>query len=426
MSACASSRATRHLPPVRTNRWAVAVVLTTALVACSHSRSSPAGSALIVVNAPFAAQPFVANSMARGTELAVDEINGSGGVPVGNRKVKLQVQRLDDNLSPATSAANVRKAIDQHAVAVIDEGTGTEASAPAAAAAGLPIGIVYEGGQSLVDRATRPSVFRIAPTDRGVSFRLAEYLVPKGLRIAVIHDDSTFGADGANALDRAFAQNRDSVATTLTVPASANDPAPQVLEARRSGATALLVWARPATVATVVRSARASGWNVPVYSATSGEDPLVRQQLSDHPDWLDGLTFAASRLTSEKGPAPFEHFRTAYEGRFGAEDVGVTSGPDRVVQPPDWAMYPYDFVHIVAAAMTKARSSTASPELVAAMEQVEVPGANGDERSFNERNHEGVVDDDIFFASFRNMVWAPVKDDPLSATLPAIPQTKGK
>ena len=43
----------------------------------------------------------------------------------------------------------------------------------------------------------------------------------------------------------------------------------------------------------------------------------MRQQLSDHPEWLDGLTFTSSRLTAEKGPAPYEHFRSAYEKRFG-------------------------------------------------------------------------------------------------------------
>ena len=55
---------------------------------------------------------------------------------------------------------------------------------------------------------------------------------------------------------------------------------------------------------------------------------------------------------------------------------------------------------------------------------MEVAGANGDERSFNERNHEGVVDDDSFFAQFQDMVWTPVRDDALSATLPPIPQTQ--
>ena len=51
-------------------------------------------------------------------------------------------------------------------------------------------------------------------------------------------------------------------------------------------------------------------------------------------------------------------------------------------------------------------------------------GANGDERGFNEHNHEGVIDDDVFFARFHDMTFAPVEDDPLSSTLPTIQQTR--
>src|SRR5439155_10467241 len=119
------------------------------------------------------------------------------------------------------------------------------------------------------------------------------------------------------------ARNRGSVAADLQVPA-AGDPGPQVLEARGRGANALLVWARPGAVAAVVRAARSTGWAVPVYTGTSGSDPLVRQQLADHPDWVDGITFVSSRLTAEKGPQPYQAFRTAYERRFGADRVGVT------------------------------------------------------------------------------------------------------
>ena len=53
-----------------------------------------------------------------------------------------------------------------------------------------------------------------------------------------------------------------------------------------------------------------------------------------------------------------------------------------------------------------------------------VGGANGDHRGFNENNHDGVVDDDVYFARFKGMTYSPVKDDPLSATLPVIGQTR--
>ena len=63
-------------------------------------------------------------------------------------------------------------------------------------------------------------------------------------------------------------------------------------------------------------------------------------------------------------------------------------------------------------------------DLSKGLEQVSARGANGDERGFNEHNHDGVVDDDIYFARFHDMTYAPVQDDPLSATLPPIAQTR--
>ena len=376
-----------------------------------------------MVNVPLAKAGLVATLIERGAQLAAAEVNDAGGVQIEDRRIRLEVRTVDSDLSPEQSAANVREAVRIGAVAVVDEGTGVDASWQIANAAGIPIGIVYQGSSALVDPNARPNVFRIAPTDRGVSFRFAEYLVPKGLKIAIIHDDSTYGTGGADALGKAFARNRSSLTTTIGVPANAGDVSAQLLRARRSNATALLVWARPSIVALTIRAARSTRWNVPIYAATSGGDPIVRQQLSDHPEWVEGLTFASSRLTSEKGPGPFERFRKAYEKRFGVEKIGVRSNGKGVVHPPDQAMYSYDFVHLVAAAMSSAKVSKPGRKLVGEMEQVDVQGANGDERGFNEVNHEGVVDDDVFFAVIRSMIWYPVKDDVLSSTLPPIPQT---
>jgi hypothetical protein len=60
--------------------------------------------------------------------------------------------------------------------------------------------------------------------------------------------------------------------------------------------------------------------------------------------------------------------------------------------------------------------------VIAKLNVVSVEGANGDERGFSQNDHDGVVDDDVYFARFEHMVYVPVKDDPLSRTLPAINQ----
>lgn len=376
---------------------------------------------MIAVNAPFSRTPYVGQTIADGAELAADESD----IRTESGTYRLRIKRYDTGLSPRRAVRNVQRAIADGAVAIVDEGTGVDASWRLARDADLPIGITYQGGIDLVDHESRRNVFRIAPTDRGTSFRLAEYLIPKHEKIGLVFDDSSYGQEGEKAIGESFSHNPEAVATRLTVPSDAADLAPEVLRARRSGADALLVWGQPTTVAGVLSAARSSGWDVPVYAPASGEDPLVRQQLSNHPEWVDGLTFATGRPTAEVGPGPFLAFQKKYEDKFGVQLVGVkTPEGKEVVQPPDYAMYSYDFVNVLAAAIQEAGGVDDPQKVIDALEQVSVQGANGDHRGFNENNHEGVVDDDVYFAQFDGMIYKPVKDDPLSATLTPIEQIR--
>jgi branched-chain amino acid transport system substrate-binding protein len=405
-------------------RSLVLIAAVFALAGCGgHSPPAHPTSLLVVVNAPFSRTPYLGQTIENGARLAATEVNATG-ISVGGKHYVLAIRTADSGLSPAQAVSNVRHAVDEHAVAIVDEGTGIDASWRIAAKKGVPICVVFEGGHEIVDPATRPNVFRIAPTDHGVAFRLAEYLIPKGLKVGLLHDDSDYGVAGESELKRAFSENPSSVAIDETVPSDALDLGPQVLRARRAHATALLVWSRPATIAAAITAARSSGWNVPFYTPPTGADPFVRQQLANHPSWVDGLTFAGGRLTAEVGAVPFQTFEQKYESAYGVDLVGVkTPAGKPVIEPPETGMYAYDFVNLLAVAIQKA-ASIEPAKITAALEQVTVQGANGDERSFNSSNHDGVVDDDVYFARFHGMTYAPVKDDPLSATLPTIPQTR--
>ena len=128
-------------------------------------------------------------------------------------------------------------------------------------------------------------------------------------------------------------------------------------------------------------------------------------------------------MTAEVGPIPFYAFVDAYDNSFGADRVGVkTAAGQSVLAIPEYAMYAYDFVNVLAAAVKQAGGAADGQKLIAALNQVTVRGANGDERGFNLASHEGVVDDDVYFARFHDMTYRPVKDDALSSTLPAVTQ----
>ena len=380
---------------------------------------------VIAVDVPVTGSPYVAQTIRHGVALAASNLNGGGGIRVGSKSYELTVKLYDNHLSARRAVQNARRALEAGAVTIVTDGTGVDATWQVARREGVSICVTYDGGTGLVDAATRSNVFRIAPTNHGIAFRYAEYLIPQKLKVALLADDSAYGREGAADVTRAFAYNPEAVALRLTLPAGQTDLTPQMLRARRSGATAVLLWGQAPTIAAALSAARSIGWDVPFYTPPTGGDPFIRQQLADHRDWVDGLTFASGRMTAEVGTAPFASFQSQYEAAYGADRVGVkTSDGQAVLQPPEFAMYSYDFVHVLVAAITRA-ASVEPEQVTAALNEVTTQGANGDERGFNRHSHEGVVDDDVYFAHFDDMTFAPVQDDPLSATLPPIQQTRG-
>ncbi|MFN2625288.1 MAG: ABC transporter substrate-binding protein, partial [Mycobacteriales bacterium] len=353
---------------------------------------------VVVVSAPISGSPWIGAWTVNGARLAADELNRAGGVVMGGAKRRVRIEALDHRNSAATAVANARRAVSLGAAALITDGVGVLAMAGVTDAAHLPVFVTYDGSREIIDAAAHPTLYRMAPANRPMANRLADYLSARRPRIAVLHDDNAYGRDGAASLHDAVRRDDIPAVATIEVPAGAASLAPQVLRARRSGADTVILWAGAPTVASAVRAIRSADWRVPIYGGPPLEDPLVRQQLAQHPEWVDGLTFVSFRITAEVGIEPFQRFRTAYEKHFGADDIGVAASGRPVIQPPDWATYPYDAVHLVAAALT--RAGGAGPQLIEALHTVSVTGANGDERNYTATNHEGVSSDDMYFARF--------------------------
>ena len=121
------------------------VVLVVALSGCGGSKKQ-SQTLIVAVDAPFSRSPYIGQTIARGVELAASEINVSG-LPTSKGSYQLKVKRYDNALSPRKALANVRRAIRDGAVAIIDDGTGVDASWQIARDAGVPIGITYDGGR---------------------------------------------------------------------------------------------------------------------------------------------------------------------------------------------------------------------------------------------------------------------------------------
>ncbi len=408
---------------------ALGVTAGLALSGCRGSSAGAGPSVTIVVNVPVGALPYVARFSEQGAQLAADRVNAAGGVKVGGKSYSIKLEVLDNQNSPSSSLDNIRRAAADKAVAIIDDGYTVDATYQAAAQAGLPILVDYDGNATLIDTDKRPNVFRIAPPDDAVAAKLTGYVAGKGLKLALLHDDSEYGKDGATQFQAALQQKSLTPNPNLEIPSTATSLSDKALAVKQAGATGVIIWARAPVLAQMVRALREGGVTAPIFAGPTAEDPVVRTQLADHPDWVEGLTYASFRITTESGPDAWDKFRKAYEDhKFngGGPDykVGVQASDHKdVVQPPDWQIFPYDMVYLVKSALETAGTvNTSGGKIIAALNGAQITSANGDNRGWKKDNHEGIVDDDIYFATFEDMKFKPVQDDPLSKSLVPIDQ----
>ena len=405
-------------------RGIAAAAVLGALSACGGG-ATPSGSAdaplLIAVVAPTTAAPYLAQSLHRGADLAVRELNAAGGVSINGTRHRVELRTYDDGLDPQRTRAAVQRAIHDGAFGIVTDGYGSAASAPDSAAAGVPEIVVFNGSTSLIDPQTRPSLFRLGIANDAASSILSGYLAKSSKAPGIRHDDTDNARDGDKQLRTALATagvhpvgSQESAHDLVTVDA----PVRALLDAH---ADSLIVWGTDTFVARVVSAAHTAAPSLPIFAGPSGESPAVRALAGTD---SDGVAFIASRMTSEVDSASFgqfEHRLAAAEG--GPTDAGIKDRERREIrQPADAEIFSYDAVNLLAAAAPKLGGTTPSSKLLQLMTQTRVHSANGDARGFNPDNHEGVADDDLYIARIHDMVFAPVKDEPLSATLPTADQ----
>jgi ABC-type branched-subunit amino acid transport system substrate-binding protein len=382
------------------------------------SPSSTAHTITIGLNVPVTADAYVAGAIQRGAELAVKEANVKG-VTLGGSRYTVALKVYDDNNQPATSAQNVSSAVSDGAVAVVEDGIGAATSAPRSADAGVPEIVIANGNAGLLDPQNRPSVFRLGIANDAAATLLGNYVVQTSKKVAIIHDDSDSGRDGADQLTQSLATAGGKVVATVELPASAATFDAQLQAVVASAAGAIAVWGGDLFVAKVVASVRAARLALPIFAGPTGESPAVRATAGNAA--TDGLRFVSSRLTSEADPTSFGQFESRVAAAAGGPtDAGFKDSEGQEIrQPNDLDVFAYDAVNLVVAAIEKQGSAATGTPLIAAVGSVSVKSANGDTRGFNPQNHEGVADDDMYIAVIHDMKFAPVQDEQLSKTLPA-------
>jgi len=375
---------------------------------------------LFGLNVPSSTDPYVAGVITRGAKLAVDQENAAGGVAIGGSRYQLALKTYDDHSDPQQAADNVETAIHDGAVAVIEDGIGASISAPKSAAAGVPEIIVADGNAGLLTTPSGPlpSLFGARIPNSAASDVLATYISKTCQHVAILHDDTDNGKDGAMGLTSSLENTDITPSPVIEVPTAAPNIDAEVQEVAVAKPCGIALWGSDLFIAKALSAIRTAGITTQIYTSQQGESPTVR--LLDGNAETDGMKIVTGRMTSESDSTSFPSFERALaKYALGPTNAGFKDAEGQEIrQPNDVDFFSYDSVHIVLAALKKQGSVTTGPTLLTDMTLVTVVSANGDARGFDSQAHEFFAFEDAYIAVIHDMQFEPVKDEALSATLP--------
>src|ERR1700730_4606850 len=205
------------------------------------SQGSGKPSILIALNIPSSANRYAAQIIPRAAQLAVAEANQKG-LSIGGTSYQLTLKTYDDANQPQPSASNVDAAIHDGAVAVIEDGIGATISSAHSSSAGVPEIAITNGDAGLLDSANRPNLFRLGIANDAASNVLSMYIATKSKTVAIIHDDTASGRDGANQLPSALATAGATAAPVIEVASGAPTIDTQIQQVAAAGAGVLAIW----------------------------------------------------------------------------------------------------------------------------------------------------------------------------------------
>jgi branched-chain amino acid transport system substrate-binding protein len=331
----------------RTTMVAAFAVLALGLAACSSSSSSSAPSAtsagggeiLIGVTAPLSGDSASAGQdIVWGAELAAKKINDAGGVD--GKKIKIIPQ--DDACSAQTAAQAAEKLISQGVVAVA--GSYCSSAALPELAAFHRVGIPY-----VMDAATNPQLteqglpeaFRTIFRDDVQGPFAAKFMTGflKAKKVAVLNDSTTYSKGLADFTVSALkAASVDVVYNNALTPGQ-SDYTSVLTRVAQTKPTVLYYTGYFAEFGLLLKQAKQLGLKIQIMGGDACNDPTLIK------------TAGSAAEGALIDTAPLAQFLSSAQGYV--SDYKAAHGTD----PGPYSAYNYDAVGVIAAAITKAKST---------------------------------------------------------------------
>lgn len=341
----------------RYNFIAVLVGLATMTTACSSSSSAPTSTSTPItigvidpLSGPYSG---IGDEEKTGALAAVNYWNSKGGV-LGR---KLQLTFLDSAASPTQSAADIRKLLGSHVVAIVGDVLSGDvlAEIPILDRASNPVPL-FSGGVSseIIDAKAQPWVFTGAESSNLIAQYDVHYLVDiRGFKhIGILYENDAYGTSSLQGAVAALKSAGLSPVDSQSFDPTGPSDTVQLEKLKASGADALFVFTFGPGLITTVKDMQSIGWSPVSVTAPSVAEAATRTAV--------GLAALAniyggpvgSGLMTSGGAAPSPFTESFYKEYAAAEHVTQLSGEQIN------GHYYYDYISLLAEAMIAAKSTS--------------------------------------------------------------------
>ena len=316
-------------------------------------------------------------------QLAVDEINKSGGV----NGHPLQVTIIDDETSPANAVNATRRLLDQHVLAILGTSItqGSLAMLPLAEQAHIPM-ISYASSANVIEPiAQRNWIFKIPPTDTAVALILQRYMKEHDVtKVGAIYRNDDYGKTGIAHFEEAGKPAGFQVVDAEAIDATATDATTQLTRIRAANPQGVLVWSTLPSVYVVTKGYRQLGMgNLPLYFSDGAADQRFLDQAGVA---LNGGYIATSRVSvasqlpsTDPSKKISVHYVEAFERAYAKDKPANMFGG-----------FAYDSLYWLKQALAKSGPDPA--KLRDALEHIDYNGVSGVFHT-TPQNHNGLAPD---------------------------------
>jgi branched-chain amino acid transport system substrate-binding protein len=338
----------------------------------------------------------------RGLTVAIDEINGKGGV-LGGRKLELVVRDEEGNPSKGVTAA--RDVIEREKAVAVFGGLHSPvglAMMPVFHELKVPYVGTWAAATNITRNPNKPNfMFRVSANDDIVDHFLAKHVIEAlgKKKPGVILENTPWGASNQEGLTKWFSKMN--VQPVGIEKFNWNDPdmTPQLLRLKNGGADSIVMVANAPEGAQVVKGRAKIGWNVPTVShwgISGGRFAELTGDLSESVVFVQTYSFFGKQ--SDVG----DRVIGALKAKYGIK------GPEDILAPVGTANA-YDAMQLVALAIEKAGAADGGKIRDALESLGEYRGLiKTYKRPFTAEEHDALTESDYILVTWKGGKIVPV------------------